>query len=422
MVDYTRLNYVSLETIYIQRLSVILSELVLVFALQKFIASHATDQTRTAYSLALCVFFCPGFIIIDNIHFQYNGMLFGILVWSFVFMKERKYLASAAAFTSLLCFKHIFLYLAPAYFIMLLRVYCLPKSLYPFSIKYMNIMKLGVIVMGIFVVAFAPFVYLGQISQLLTRLFPFSRGLCHAYWAPNFWAIYSFADRLLLMSSKQFPWLISSTKEVLSPTAGLVRESTFAVLPDIPPKLTFMLTLFYQSQALLVLFFRPSYERFLGAVTLCAYASFLFGWHVHEKAILLVMVPFTFLAVKDRRFLVPFKTLAGAGSVSLFPLLITTPEAPIKYIYTLTWFFAFSVVFDGLAPVSPAKRIFLLDRISEIYLIGFIPLYLFAAGSRQLGLFEKYEFLELMTVSIYCSLGVIGSWTGMSWLYFFGNW
>jgi alpha-1,3-glucosyltransferase len=106
-------------------------------------------------------------------------------------------LRSGLIFAALLCMKHIYLYLAPAYFVFLLRTYCLsPRNM--FKIQFMSCMKLGLGIAAVFGAAFGPFAYWGQIPQVMSRLFPFSRGLCHAYWAPNVWAMYSFMDRVLL--------------------------------------------------------------------------------------------------------------------------------------------------------------------------------------------------------------------------------
>ena len=153
---------------------------------------------RAAHAAALSILLSPGLLIIDHIHFQYNGFLYGILVLSLVLArKQSTLLQGGIVFAALLCFKHIYLYLAPAYFVYLLRAYCLGRKSI-FDLRLVNTVKLGTAVLGVFGTAIGPFAYLGQVPQLLSRLFPFSRGLCHAYWAPNAWALYSFADRLLI--------------------------------------------------------------------------------------------------------------------------------------------------------------------------------------------------------------------------------
>jgi alpha-1,3-glucosyltransferase len=336
--------------------------------------------------------------------------------------KQSTMLYSAILFAILLCFKHIYLYLAPAYFVYLLRVFCLDTSSI-FRPRIRNTFRLGSAVIGIIELAFAPFVHWyqlerwHQLEQLKSRLFPFSRGLCHAYWAPNIWAIYSFVDRALITIAPRLGLTVNQDA-LQSVTRGLVGDTSFAVLPEITKEHCFGLTVAFQLVALTKLWFQPDWETFVGSITLCGYASFLFGWHVHEKAILLVLIPFSLLALKDRRYLGAFRPLAVAGHLSLFPLLFTAAEFPIKTAYTICWLILFLYAFDRLAPAATRRRVFLFDRFSLLYIAVSIPLIAYCSLLHRLVFGERYEFLPLMFTSSYCALGVVGSWLGFMVVYF----
>lgn len=219
MLKVENLGYDTWQTVYFQRGTVLASELVLAYALQRymkintdlrilliclrrFVLNSYGSSRPACHALALSILLSPALLIIDHIHFQYNGFLYGILILSLALMqKQSSMLVGGLLFAVLLCFKHIFLYLAPAYFVYLLRAYCLhPGSI--FYIRYGKSFKLAIGLIGVFGACFGPFLYWGQLDQLLTRLFPFARGLCHSYWAPNFWALYSFSDRVLLKSRR----------------------------------------------------------------------------------------------------------------------------------------------------------------------------------------------------------------------------
>ncbi|KAH3663798.1 hypothetical protein OGAPHI_005201 [Ogataea philodendri] len=434
-----------IPTIFFQRFTVIASEIVLFAALQYYVTSSSNlKEKKRNFVVASSIVLSPGLFIVDHIHFQYNGFLLGILVLSIVNAKLGNYLQCGFWFAVLLCFKHIFLYIAPCFFVFLLSVYCLnTQSKLPttFSelincVRWKNLIKLGSTVIAVFLVAFGPFAYYGQLSNVFQRLFPFARGLTHAYWAPNIWAVYSLIDRVLIQLTLRVPGAARIISLVFNKidyerlnnagtlTRGLVGDVEFFILPNIKPNHTFLLTLFYQLLSLVPLLINPTFERFIGSMTLCAWASFLFGWHVHEKAILLVIIPFSFLVPFDRKLLPLYETLTASGYVSLFPLLFGSAEWLLKTLLTFVWFVIFSNSFNEVCEFSSSisRRVFILDRLNILYIVGLIPvccvLQMIDIQSRNFAILKRFEFVNLIVYSAYCSIGVIGSWNMFSWLYF----
>ncbi|KAI9141884.1 glycosyltransferase family 57 protein [Paraphysoderma sedebokerense] len=406
MLKVDNLNYASQETILFQRLSVVVTELVLLFGIKRFCDVLPTNYQR--YVLTAFVFLNPGLLLVDHIHFQYNGFLFGILMLSLSELKRDNVLIGSLLFAALLNFKHIFLYLAPAYFIFLLRTYCFPSSpsirasVKLSSFSPVNFLKLGVTVLSVFVLSLGPFYK--HLPQLLTRLFPFKRGLCHSYWAPNVWALYTFADRVLIQAFSRFGYEFDSS-ELANATRGIVGESSFVVLPNILPHHTFILTVVSQVPALIKLWRNPSFENFIVSIVLCGFGSFHFGWHVHEKAMIMVLIPLSLLSITSLALAKIFYIASIVGYFSLFPLLFQPLEFPIK-ISILVIYVTLSYSYLSHYHGSSTLR---LSNLEKLYLFGFIPLQIFVSSSSFL-IPGKFEFLPLMGCSVYSAIGLVYCW------------
>lgn len=255
----------SWEILVFQRLTVVITDLVFWTAIVRLVTNTrilATERTLPRQILVAITYLNPGLLMVDHIHFQYNGFLFGILCWSIAMAFEGRELLSAALFAALLNFKHIYLYIAPAYFVWLLRGYCFkPSGSGRERFDLFRLVKLGLVVVSIFALSFGPFIAsgvlrrdpseqpmdaaLGSLQAIVSRLFPFKRGLVHAYWAGNFWALYVSLDRFLAFGLKFLGFAVDMAA-AQSATRGLVEDVTFAVLPDVRPGPAAGLTLLAQ--------------------------------------------------------------------------------------------------------------------------------------------------------------------------------
>ena len=221
---------------------------------------------------------------------------------------------AALAFSILISTKHLFLTLAPAVFFIILRRHCFnPRGFLP-----LRFLTVGTLTLGVIVPPFLPILFKTarppseNAAKVLSRLFPFDRGLTHAYWAPNFWALYAFADRALLKVG------FTPLRPVISGTSGLISDLGFGVLPNIPGWFCALLTLGGMFPALAALWRRPGLKA-VPALALCSMTAFQLGYHVHEKAVMNVLY-LLYLSCEtegDARLLLNFGFQAG---VSFLPL------------------------------------------------------------------------------------------------------
>ncbi|XP_034034246.1 probable dolichyl pyrophosphate Glc1Man9GlcNAc2 alpha-1,3-glucosyltransferase [Thalassophryne amazonica] len=399
-------NYVSPAAVLFQRLSVVFSDGVFICAVRECCRCVWEQKgsrdvlNRPPFVLAVLLLWNFGLLIVDHVHFQYNGFLFGFLLLSLSTHLQSRHLLGALLFAILLNLKHIYLYVAPAYGIYLLRSYCFTRDNKDGSVQWTSfslrrLLALAGIVGSVFTLSFGPFITMGQLPQVLSRLFPFKRGLCHAYWAPNIWALYNILDKSLVLLGVRLKLLQEAELPRASMTGGLVQEFQHSVLPSVSPSVTLVCTLLSILPALVSLWRRPRGARgFLRCLLLCALGSFIFGWHVHEKAILIVILPLRSAS------LTALTQASPCFSVCLFLSPIGF-HCQIPHVNLPDYKLSFS---------SSSGPDCLLHPLEVIYLLGLVVLAVLCDLIYPLSPWQqKFPFLPLLVTSVYCSVGVCSS-------------
>jgi alpha-1,3-glucosyltransferase len=244
--------------------------------------------------------------------------------------------------------------------------------------------------------------------QIAKRLFPFKRGLLHSYWAPNFWALYSFADKSL---SYYYGIKIKTNQSAV----GLTQDVHFDVLPEVSAKfvntLLIALSLVFISKSLVERAkLTPKYRNtiFLQNLIASSLIFFNFGFHVHEKAFIKISLLWIILVLKRQEDkLEPYYIDWFAIAIGIFcqmPLIHSTKDYLIKITIVLAYIILLKIFIKrkSLSYDLFTIGIFLID-----FIVTFNKQIVTATPGGEGGLFPKiisilgkYEFLPLMLFSV----------------------
>lgn len=275
------------------RLTVLLCELLIyipaVISFAKWTGKHYKYFPTDLSISAAAIIFQPALILIDHGHFQYNSIMLGLALLAFVNLNHQKYVVASFFFVASLCFKQMALYYAPVIFAFLLGLCVFP------TINLRRFISIGVTVVASFGLFFTPLLLAGgvdQVKQCLIRVFPFSRGLWEDKVA-NFWcAGNTFFKFKLRFGSEQ-----------------LQQMSLAITLAAILP-------------VMLIVFFNPRRRLIPWAFAACSWAFYLFSFQVHEKSVLVPLLPTTLLLATLDANVIPLVTWINNVAVfSMWPLL-----------------------------------------------------------------------------------------------------
>ncbi|CAM8946747.1 unnamed protein product [Rhodiola kirilowii] len=289
----------------LMRWTVLSSDVLLFFpAVIYFLLAYYRGQSVRRSDIvwhAAMVLLNPCLILIDHGHFQYNCISLGFTVGAVAAVLSKRELLAGILFSLSLNHKQMSAYFAPAFFSYLLGK-CLERSK-----PLLEVSKLGFVVIGTFAILWWPYLESKDaFFEVLSRLAPFERGIYEDYVA-NFWCTSSVIIKWKKMFSMQFLKLVSLTATVLTCLPSMIHQIRY-----------------------------PSYRSFLYGMLNSAFAFYFFSFQVHEKSILLPLLPASLLAFEEPFLYFWFTHFA---MLSMFPLLVRdkliVPYTVLSILFTL---------------------------------------------------------------------------------------
>lgn len=368
---YSSRGFESQELKVFMRATAIVSEyLVYVSALIIFVRHYSRSQGTgtTAGNVALvAILLQPATMLIDHGHFQYNTVMLGFVVATLSSIYAGRSLWACIYFVAALGFKQMALYYAPAIFAFLLGSCITPH------IRVGRLLSIAVITILAFAALLAPLVagtlydlYRGfdlpyrpppplladrgisidsstpigaitlQLSQMIHRIFPFARGVFEDKVA-NFWCALHTVYKL----------------QKLEPYIALPRLSAYATFMSVLPSMS-------------ILFTCPEPRLLPYAFASSAFGFFLFSFQVHEKSILLPLLPMTLLLGSKKGLSKEYRAWIGFANAlavwTMFPLLkrdgLKTPYTVLSLLWI--WLlglppFSANCYYDPENPNEPGK-------------------------------------------------------------------
>lgn len=195
-------------------------------------------NTNSELCATLSALMLPALLLIDHGHFQYNGVCLALALIGILHISSDSDIVGSIAFCLSLNFKQMSLYYAPVFFCCLLRKCFMEPTITAKAVRFVH---LGVTVVTTFGILWMPFCIwhseeescASSLLQVLSRQFPFSRGIFEDKVANIWYTLSVVVDFRTFMTAQQLlASSLSLTLLLLFPTCLhlLTRPATLVTL------------------------------------------------------------------------------------------------------------------------------------------------------------------------------------------------